>query len=199
MSRHGPHPVPARSRYRDVTATPWWAAPLVAGTFALIGIVIAQLVALQLERRRHRREDERRLDSALRPAALAYLDALQKYATFVTSLTVGEVLITGQPSVAGVEDEFMRWSRHSHAIDDALAQLGLAGSGEVLAVANRVHEPMHRFNLAAQGVPMTERLKYGHADEIYTLAPQFRNVVRERLGLDRLAERRSSLASCAKD
>ena len=199
MSRHGQHAVPSRRRCRDVTATPWWAAPLVAGILALIGIVIAQMVALRLERRRHRREDERRLDSALRPAALAYLDALQKYATFVTSLTVGKVLITGQPSVIGVEDEFMRWSRHSHAIDDALAQLGLAASGEVLAVANQVHEPMHRFNLAAQGVPMTERLKYGHADEIYTLAPQFRDVVRERLGLDRLAGRRTSLASHARD
>ncbi|MFI8593831.1 hypothetical protein ACIGCK_05295 [Microbacterium sp. NPDC078428] len=182
-----------------MTETPWWATPLVAGVFTLLGIAIAQLVALRLERRRHRREDERRLDAALRPAALAYLDALQRYATFVTSLTVGEVLITGRPSVVGVEDEFMRWSKHAHAIDDALAQLSLAASSKVLAAANRVQEPMHVFNLAAQGRPMTERLKYSHADEVYTLAPQFRNVVRLRLGLDQLPEPRTSLAAHAKD
>jgi hypothetical protein len=170
-------------------SAPWWATPLVAGAFALLGVAIAQFITISLERRRNRRDDQRRLDTALRTATLEYLDALQSYATFVTSLTVGRVLITGQPGIVGVEDEFSRWSAKARAIDSAGAQLGLAAQAELLAVANEVHEPINRFNIAAQGGPMTERLKYGHADEVYSLIPRLRNAVRMHLGLDSLPNR----------
>jgi hypothetical protein len=177
--------------------TPWWATPLVAGAFALLGVAIAQLITLTLERRRNKREDARRLDAALRPAALAYLDALQSYATFVTSLTIGNLLITGKPSIVGVEDEFTLWSKHSHEISDAQAQLSLAARGELLTLAGEVHEPMHRFNIAAQQGPMTAELKYTHAEEVYDLIPRFRNAVRVHLGLDGLPVRKSGFAKHA--
>ena len=80
--------------------TPWWAVPLIGGAFAILGVLIAQSVTLRLERRRHTREDHHRLDAALRESALAYIEAVHTYATFVTALNVGDVLIHGGPQMA---------------------------------------------------------------------------------------------------
>ncbi len=41
-------------------SAPWWGVPLLAGIFALVGVLIAQLVAYRLERSRRQREDQRR-------------------------------------------------------------------------------------------------------------------------------------------
>jgi hypothetical protein len=41
-------------------STPWWGVPVLAGIFALVGVLLAQLVAYQLEQSRRQREDQRR-------------------------------------------------------------------------------------------------------------------------------------------
>ena len=68
-------------------ADPWWATPLLAGAFALIGVGIAQTIAVLLDRHRRHREDHHRLDAPLRETALKYISAVQSYATFITSLS----------------------------------------------------------------------------------------------------------------
>jgi hypothetical protein len=52
---------------------PWWATPLVAGVFALLGVAIAQIVSVRLDRRKREREQAVRLDSAVREAISSYL------------------------------------------------------------------------------------------------------------------------------
>lgn len=190
-----PSPLPNIVVHTATSGVPWWAVPIVGGIFALIGVGIAQSVSVRLDRGRRAREDERRLDAPLREASLKYLAALQSYATFVTSLTVGELLITGLPSILEHPSEFDRWSECQHEIDDALALLSLAAPADLLTQAGAVHEPSYRFNIAAQKQPITERLKYQHADEIYNLIPAYRNAVRKHLGLEPIPERRANLAS----
>ncbi|MCA1702352.1 MAG: hypothetical protein LC808_03420 [Actinobacteria bacterium] len=45
-----------------VTEAPWWGVPVVAGVFALLGVLIAQVVSLTNEKRK----DRRRLDNDVR-------------------------------------------------------------------------------------------------------------------------------------
>ncbi|MGC5321718.1 hypothetical protein ACWD8I_27355 [Micromonospora arida] len=42
-----------------MSTTPWWAVPLIAGVFAVGGVVMAQLVTIRLDRVKYRRELER--------------------------------------------------------------------------------------------------------------------------------------------
>lgn len=93
-------------------STPWWATPLVAGAFALLGVAIARSIT-------------------------------------ILTLTASPVLIE---------------------------------------LAGRFHEPWSKFNRSAQGVEMTERMKYGHAGEAYELIQPFRNAVRAHLGLEPLPD-----------
>ncbi|MFF7931816.1 hypothetical protein [Streptomyces sp. NPDC007940] len=178
--------------------TPWWATPALAGMFALIGVAVAQAIALRTERRRRDREDHHRLTAPLRETSLKYISALASYATYITSLNVGRVLITGQP--VKVNDSFWRYSELSRAVDDAIADLTLTAPASLIAAAERFNEPWSEFNRAAQGVPVTERMKYAHADDVYNLIAPFRNAVRSHLGLDVLPEvSRSSLAALASE
>ncbi|WP_432068989.1 hypothetical protein [Streptomyces sp. C10-9-1] len=178
--------------------TPWWATPALAGMFAVIGVAIAQAIALRTERRRRDREDHHRLATPLREASLKYISALASYATYITSLNVGHVLITGQP--AKVNDPFWVYGEKSRAVDDAIADLTLTAPAALIAAADKFNDPWEVFNRAAQGVPMTEQVKYTHADEIYNLIAPFRNAVRSHLGLDALPEvSRSSLAAVASE
>ncbi|WAU84881.1 hypothetical protein O1Q96_37445 [Streptomyces sp. Qhu-G9] len=176
--------------------TPWWATPALAGMLALIGVAIAQAIALRTERRRRDREDHHRLATPLRETSLKYISALGSYATYITSLNVGRVLITMQP--AKVDDPFCVYSERSRAVHDAIADLTLTATSSLIAAAERFNEPWSEFNRAAQGVPVTEQMKYAHADDIYNLIAPFRNAVRSHLGLDALSEvSRSSLAAPA--
>jgi hypothetical protein len=74
----------------------------------------------------------------------------------------------------------------SRAVDDAIADLTLTASPRLLGLANQFREPSLRFNLAAQGVPISESAKYGHADEASNLIQPFRNAVRQHLGQELL-------------
>ena len=67
--------------------TPWWATPLVAGVFALIGVGIAQCISIRLDRRRRREEQARRLDAAVREAITAYLADLWRLTQAIVGLT----------------------------------------------------------------------------------------------------------------
>src|SRR5438034_663333 len=61
------------------TSAPWWAAPLVGGIFALMGVGIAQYVTRRTGKRL-------RNDSQLRQAATAYVVAVQNYRGLVAKL-----------------------------------------------------------------------------------------------------------------
>jgi hypothetical protein len=67
-----------------VSTTPWWGTALVAGLFGLVGVAVAQFVAVRLERTRHRREDTRRWHSERRQTYAEFLAAtytLYRHAT----------------------------------------------------------------------------------------------------------------------
>jgi hypothetical protein len=48
----------------DAASAPWWGVPVAAGLFALLGVLVAQIVAVRVERDRARREDLRRKEDA---------------------------------------------------------------------------------------------------------------------------------------
>lgn len=58
-----------------MSSTPWWGTALVAGLFGLVGVAVAQLVAVRLERARTRREDTRRWHSERRKTYAEFLAA----------------------------------------------------------------------------------------------------------------------------
>jgi hypothetical protein len=176
------------------SGAPWWAIPLVGGIFALLGVGAAQTITLRLDRRRRQREDERRLDSVLREVATQYLDATQSYATFVTTLAVGEVLIDTTSGPVEINSWFWRYSAETRAVTDAIGALELVAPKVILDFAERAEPLMNDFNLRVQDVPITERLKYSHADAIYNLQGPFRNQVRKHFGLMPLPEPAAKLA-----
>jgi hypothetical protein len=57
---------------------PWWAIPVIAGLFALGGVIATQVVVITLDRRRMKREDDRRWHEDRRGAYSAYLAALHE-------------------------------------------------------------------------------------------------------------------------
>lgn len=180
------------------TVVPWWATPLVGGCFALVGVAVAQAIAVFMERRRRHREDHHRLDAPLREAALKYIAALQSYATYITTLSVGERLITGKP--VRRDDAMWHYSEHMHAVDEAIAELTLAAPADLIAIADEFHGPSIAFNVEAQRGPVTERMKYQHADDVYNLISPFRNAVRVHLGLKAMPETPpANLAAYASD
>jgi hypothetical protein len=54
---------------------PWWGVPLIAGAFALGGVVLAQVNAIVMDRVRVRREDARRWHDDRRAVYVRYLNA----------------------------------------------------------------------------------------------------------------------------
>jgi hypothetical protein len=58
-------------------AAPWWGVPVLAGTMALLGVVVSQLTILLLEWIRSRRERLRRWDADLRQLYASYLAGAQ--------------------------------------------------------------------------------------------------------------------------
>jgi len=63
--------------YGSVMSTaPWWGTALVAGVFGLLGVVLAQLVAVRLDRWRAAREDSKRWLDARRSTYAGFLVAV---------------------------------------------------------------------------------------------------------------------------
>jgi hypothetical protein len=64
---------------------PWWGVPLVAGVFALGGVVLAQVNAVVMDRLRVRREDARRWHEDRRAVYARYLNAADAAVRQITS------------------------------------------------------------------------------------------------------------------
>ncbi|MEV4121881.1 hypothetical protein [Micromonospora sp. NPDC049645] len=61
-----------------MTQTPWWGVPLLAGLFAIGGVVVSQVVTIALDRVKVRREDARRWHAERRQVYVGYIMALQR-------------------------------------------------------------------------------------------------------------------------
>jgi hypothetical protein len=68
---------------------PWWGVPLIAGLFALGGVLLAQVNAIVMDRLRVRREDARRWHEDRRAVYARYLNAAD---TAVRQITSGRVI-----------------------------------------------------------------------------------------------------------
>jgi hypothetical protein len=64
---------------------PWWGVPLIAGVFALGGVVLAQANAIVMDRLRVRREDERRWHEDRRAVYARYLNVADAAVRQITS------------------------------------------------------------------------------------------------------------------
>ncbi|MBL7259154.1 hypothetical protein [Paractinoplanes lichenicola] len=65
--------------------TPWWGVPVVAGIFAFLGVILAQVVSVVIENGRAKREDRvrwhtqrRELYAEFLKSAIAYLDEIHR-------------------------------------------------------------------------------------------------------------------------
>ncbi|MBM7082031.1 hypothetical protein [Micromonospora humidisoli] len=58
---------------------PWWGTAILAGAFTLIGVVLAQAVAMRIEKARSEREDERRWHNDRRQAYAEFLAIAFEY------------------------------------------------------------------------------------------------------------------------
>ncbi|MEV4390208.1 hypothetical protein AB0J68_31620 [Micromonospora sp. NPDC049580] len=61
-----------------MTQTPWWGVPLLAGLFAIGGVVVSQVVTIALDRVKARREDARRWHAERRQVYVGYIMELQR-------------------------------------------------------------------------------------------------------------------------
>jgi hypothetical protein len=90
---------------------PWWGVPLIAGVFALGGVLLAQVNAIVMDRLRVRREDARRWHEDRRAVYARYLNAADAAVRQITSGRVdGDHRVDDEwrAAVAGVLGELGR-------------------------------------------------------------------------------------------
>lgn len=105
---------------------PWWGIPVLAGGFALAGVLIAQSVALWIDRRKTRREDQRRWDRERQTTYVTYI------ASITNALEVGKVTPEFMANHGSVQ--LLGGHDLSEAADGVIAALGAPKPSDPLAV-----------------------------------------------------------------
>jgi hypothetical protein len=152
-----------------MSQTPWWGVPLVAGIFALGGVLVASLVTMQIERQKRLREDRQRWYADRRRA---YVELLSAYLTYLQG-------------IKGRRD--LKFLEYAAIVANPLIEVRMLASTDVRDAAlavNRCYERLHdAVNNTAGKNAATERVP-AILDDLSTSIHKFESAIRKELGID---------------